>query len=359
MTESGAWEIAYCFYSFRSQIFHLKINDKYTIIVAHANYQLTSIIPPGDQNLISSKPLSNPRVFQFSFLLGWFVLECSGIGYHCSIINCIPLVDTTHFSISLLHHIFYHFLESQVAAHPSHYYHLFWTAVAHSSFCHFHQHRENGFLKRKTKIFKSQILREFFFEFLPVDLLVFLSFSPFHLLFYIALDRVRQLQMWKQFNDIFHIRQNARKAHVHAFDSVRDINQNLSLPSKFLDVESRSGIVRNIGYSGKPIQAIPHCYVQSLPKYSVSLSSVGYDLRIASTHIENSRMNQTGCQSSHLDMTDAMVNSYEGNIPQKWESSCNQSADVEGRTHSRTFGIGNQGWVNKNILISFLGDTLA
>ena len=189
--------------------------------------------------------------------------------------------------------------------------------MAHSSFCHFHQHRENGFLKRKTEIFKSQILRELFFEFLPVDLLGFLSFSPLHLLFHITLNWIRQLQMWKQFNYIFHIRQNARKAHVHAFDSVRNINKNFSIPSKFLDVESRSRIVRNISNSGKPIQAISNCYVQSFPKYSVSLSSVGYDLRIASTHIEDCRMNQTGCQSSHLDVTNAVVNSYERNVPQK------------------------------------------
>ena len=60
MSEPWTGNIPSYFDSLSIQTFHLKINDKYTIIVAHVNYQLTSIIPPGDQNLISSEPLSNP-----------------------------------------------------------------------------------------------------------------------------------------------------------------------------------------------------------------------------------------------------------------------------------------------------------
>lgn len=86
---------------------------------------LVSIVSPSYCYLICSESLGHPRIFKFSFFLGCEVLQNASVGNHCTIINCISFVNSSHFSTTLFHHGFYHLLQTNVAANSTNYYHFF------------------------------------------------------------------------------------------------------------------------------------------------------------------------------------------------------------------------------------------
>ena len=108
--------------------------------------------------------------------------------------------------------------------------------------------------------------------------------------------------------------QDSREAHIHSFNSIRNIDQILSFLSKNFNIVARSRVIRNIGDSGKPIETVSDCDVESLAEYSVSVFTIGNDLSIASADIKHSGVAYLGYCSSHFDVADAMVHPDDGDV---------------------------------------------
>lgn len=75
-----------------------------------------------------------------------------------------------------------------------------------------------------------------------------------------------------------------------------------------LDVKAGARIVAQVDDPCKTVKAVADCDVDGLSEYAVPFLTVGQNLGVASTHVQNHRVLGIRDDSAHLDMADAVVN---------------------------------------------------
>ena len=75
-------------------------------------------------------------------------------------------------------------------------------------------------------------------------------------------------------------------------------------------------------YPCKSIQAVTNSYVNCFSKYTIATLQVCDNLSVSTTHVQDSGVNSTCHKSSHLNMSNTMIDSHHRFLPQLSNCPC-------------------------------------
>ena len=112
-----------------------------------------------------------------------------------------------------------------------------------------------------------------------------------------------------------------------------------------LDVIPGARVIGELKDSGKAVEAVPNCDIDSLPEDPVPPLAVGDDLGVPPGDVEHDGVHGPRDRAPHLDVRDAVVDRHEWLPPEEGERAGGRGGDLERAAHAGAFRVADAGEV--------------